>query len=194
MTQQGILQGLNFYFKAAQMLENLIGIIASMAIAYVVKSKIDGKTVSVGEALKKSLSKWSAAIGANLLAYIFLLGLALLLIIPGIIYYVYWSFVVYVVILQDKSGKSALDYSKTIVKGRWWKVAGYSLVFSLLSLIVGIITGALYLLLPGNFLTNMVTGTFIDVVSSFFTVVFIIFFINFDSTKKEGITGQIANP
>lgn len=193
MEQQGTLQGFRIYMKVIQILEGLIGIIATMAIAYAIKNKIDGKSIGIGEALKKSFSRWGAAIGTNIILGIFLLGLTLLLIIPGIIYYVYWSFVLYVVILQNKSGKSALDYSKTIVKGRWWKVAGYSLVFGILSLIVGIIAGAPYWFLPDNFLTSIATDTLIDVVSSFFTVVSIIFFINFDGTKKEVVTGQITN-
>ncbi|QQG46128.1 MAG: hypothetical protein HYY55_04175 [Candidatus Niyogibacteria bacterium] len=185
MEQWGTLRGFKIYMKVIQIFEGLIGIIASMAIAYIIKSKIDGQTISFGQALKKSMSRWPAAIGTNILFGIFLLGLTLLLIIPGIIYYVYWSFVLYIVVLQDKSGKSALDYSKAIVKGRWWKVAGYSLVFGLLGLIVGVIAGVPYWFLPDNFATSIATDTLIDVVYSFFTVVSIIFFINFDSTKKE---------
>lgn len=193
MEQKGILQGFRTYMEVILALEGLIGIIATMAIAYAIKNKIDGRSISIGEALKKSFSRWGAAIGTNIILGIFLWGLTLLLIIPGIIYYVYWLFVLYVVILQDKSGKSALDYSKTIVKGRWWKVAGYSLVFWILSLIVGIIAGASYWFLSNNFLTSIAIGTLINVVLSFFIVVFTIFFINFDGTKKEVVTSQIAN-
>ncbi len=188
--QQGALRGIRTYVKIIQILEGLIGIIATMAIAYVIKTKIDGKTVSFGQALKKSLSRWPVAIGTNIMLGIFLLGLTLLLIIPGIIYYVYWIFVLYIVVLHDKSWKSALDCSKAIVKGRWWKVAGYSLVFALFSFIVGIIVGIIpYWFLPENFLTSIFSDTLIDIVASYFTVVSVIFFINFDSTKKKGVAG-----
>ena len=192
--QQGFLRGLKVYLRGIQVLEGLIGVIATMAIAYIIKSKIDGQIVSFGQALKKSLSRWLAAVGTNIILFIFLLGLVLLLIIPGIIYYGYWMFTLYPVVFQDKFGKDAMDYSKAIVKDRWWKVAGYSLVLGLLGLITMVLVGAILgfllgFLLPDNFFVNIasdiVSNTIVDVVSSFFfTVVFVIFFINFDSTKK----------
>lgn len=177
-------ESFKLYFRIIQILEGLVGIIATMAIAYAIKNKIDGKSISVSDALKKSLSRWGAAIGTNIILVIFLLGLTLLLIVPGIIFYVYWIFVIFVVILSDKSGKDALDHSKQIVKGRWWTVAGYSIVFGILGFIVGIIGVIPYLFLPENFLTNIATDTLIYILYSFFIVASTIFFINFDATKK----------
>lgn len=100
------------YFIVPIILEGLVGIVAMMAIAYVVKNKIDGKAISIGEAFKKSLSRWGVAIGTNIILWIYLIGLTFLFVIPGIIYYFYWKFVILAVILNDKSGKEALDYSK----------------------------------------------------------------------------------
>ncbi len=179
----------NFYALVIQLLKGLIGIIATMAIAYAIKSKIDKKSISIGEALRKSLSKWGAAIGTNIILGIFLLGLTLLLIVPGIIYSVYWIFVTFVVILNDKSGKDALDYSKKIVKGRWLTVAGYSIVFGVLGFLLAFVGGIFFWFLPEHFLTSIATDTLIDLLVSFFTVVLTIFFINFDSTKNKNVTG-----
>lgn len=183
------LENFGTYIRVIQILEGSIGIIATMAIAYAIKNKIDGKSISIGEAFRKSLSRWGAAIGTNIILGIFLLGLTLLLIVPGIIFYVYWIFVTFVIILNDKSGNDALDYSKQIVKGRWWTVAGYSIVFGILGFIVGIIGGIPYWFLPENFLISIASNTIIDILMSFFTVVSTIFFINFDSTKKIDVTG-----
>lgn len=177
-------ESFKLYLRISQILEGFIGIIATMAIAYVIKNKIDGKSISVRKALKKSFSKWGTAIGTNFLLGIFLFGLTLLLIVPGIIFFVYWIFVTFVVILSDKSGKDAMDYSKQIVEGRWWTVAGYFVVIAILGFIIGIIGGIPAWFLPENFLTSIVTDTLIDILVSFFTVVLTIFFINFDSTKK----------
>ena len=183
------LENFKLFYWIIQIHEGLIGIIATMAIAYAIKNKIDGKSISIGEALKKSLSRWGAAIGTNIILGIFLLGLTLLLIVPGIIFDVYWIFVIFVVILNDKSGKDALDHSKKIVKGRWWTVVGYSIVFGILGFIVLMIGVVPFWFLPENFLTSIATATLIDIIVSFFTVVSTIFFINFDSTKKTEVTG-----
>lgn len=178
------MEGFKLYLRIMQILEGLIGIIATMAIAYAIKNKLEGKVVNAAEALKKALSRWGAAVGTNIMLGIFLLGLTLLLIVPGIIYYVYWIFVSLVVVLNDKSGKDALDYSKKIVEGRWWRVAGYSIVFAMLGIIVGVVVSIPYWFLPENFLINIVTDTLIDILFSFFIVALTIFFINFDATKK----------
>lgn len=185
MEQQGNWQGVRTYLRIMQVLEGFIGIIATMAIAYLIKSSLDNNNVTYSEALKKSLSRWGAAIITTFILGLFIFGLTLLLIVPGIIFYVFWIFAPLVVILKDKSGKSALDYSKSIVKGRWWKVALYSLVFGFLGLISGLLAGASFWFLPDNFLTSVLIDTVIDIVASFFTVVSVIFFINLDSTKKE---------
>ncbi len=196
LEQMGGMQGFRIYMKIIQILEGLIGIIATMSIAYIIKQKIDGKIVDFKHAIKKSLSRWPAAIGTNIMLGIFLLGLTLLLIIPGIIYSVYWIFVLYVVVLHDKSGKNALDYSKGIVKGRWWKVVGYSLVFGILALVVslsiGLAEGVILGFLPENFIVSVfevLLDTFTDFLLAYFTVVSIIFFINFDNTKKSEVVG-----
>ena len=138
MEQQGSIQGFKIYIRIIQILEVLIGVIATMAIAFIIKSKLDGKSIDFKIALKKSLSRWSAAVGTTILLGIFLVGLVLLLIIPGVIYFNYWIFAIYAVILYNKSGKKALDYSKSVVKGRWWRVFWYSLVFGISSFVIAI--------------------------------------------------------
>ena len=178
--------GFKQYSLVVQILGSLIGFVATMAIAYAIKSKIDGKSISVGEALKKSFSRLGAAIGTSVIEVVFLIGLAFLLVVPAIIYSVYWIFSIFEVVLNNRWGKDALDHSKQIVKGRWWLVMGYSIVFGLLGLVVATVGSILLLALPENFLTDIVTNTLFDILLSFFVVVMTILFINFDSTKKEG--------
>ena len=189
MEQLGVAQGFKTYLRIVQLLEVFIGVIATMAISFAIKSKLDRKSIDFKTALKKSLSRWPAAIGTSILLAIFLIGLILLLVIPGIIYYNYWTFMIYAVIIYGKSGKKALDYSKSVVKGRWWKVFWYSLVFGTLSFIAGIILAIPSWFLPNNFIVDTIFYTFIDVALSYFTVVGVVFFINFDETKKQKITG-----
>lgn len=183
--QLGWGQGMKVYMRIVWFLEFLIGIIAFMAIAFLVESKINGKSVDLGEALKKSLSRWNFALITNFLLYFALVGLTLLFIIPGIIFYYYWIFVPSVVILREKSWSEALNYSKSIVKDRWWKVAGYTLVFGLLGLLVQFAYAAIYLILPANLFSGICVAidTAGDIIAAYFTVVFVMFFINFDNTK-----------
>ncbi|MDZ7952125.1 hypothetical protein [Nostoc sp. DedQUE09] len=62
--------------------------------------------------------------------------LFLLLIVPGIIYSVNNGFCLQAFILRDQRGKAAFQYSRTLVKGNWWKtfflsLLSYIIVFGL---------------------------------------------------------------
>ncbi len=67
-------------------------------------------------------------LGLTIVFFIFLLGLSLLLIIPGIIFLVYWIFSNYILINEKTGIMQSLKRSKEIVKGRWWGVFGYFLL------------------------------------------------------------------
>lgn len=70
--------------------------------------------------------------------FIFLGGLFLLFIIPGIIFAVFWIFAVYVLIGENKGIIESFKESYNIVKGRWWKTFGYILLFFLVIFILSI--------------------------------------------------------
>lgn len=57
----------------------------------------------------------------------------LLLVIPGIIYLVNNGFYATAFILRDQRGKAALEYSKTLVKGNWWRVFFFYLITGLIN-------------------------------------------------------------
>ncbi len=190
MIDQG-LRGIRMYMRVIQLLEFLIGTIATMAVAYLVKKRLDNKKISSWTALKEAMFKWPAAIFTSIVAGISLIFLFLLLIVPGVIYSVYWLFILYVIILKDKSFFDAMSYSKSVVKGRWWRTLGYAFVFGLLALVVsfllGLVFGGFSFFLPAGIfmdLFDVVFGTFVDFLITYFTVVFVVFFLNLDATKK----------
>lgn len=73
---------------------------------------------------------------------IVLLGLVLL-IIPAILFGVWYSFSVWLVMDKDMKIGEALKTSKAMVKGRFWKVLGRSFVFGLFSFFVSLIFTAI---------------------------------------------------
>ncbi len=187
----GFWTAFRIYFRIIELLEFLIGIIAIMAITLVIKAKIDNKTIDFKQAMIQSLKKWPQAIGTNILAGIFLIGLFLLLFVPGIIFYIYWIFITYVVILKNIWGYSAIKESKAIVQNRWWKTFGIALLFGILTIIVGIIVGGvLGYIIPDHFVTNIITDTIIDLSLAFFSVLWIVLFINYDSNRIKKVSEQ----
>lgn len=81
------------------------------------------KDWGVKDALKEGWSKYWPFFLVSLLTGL-IIGLGFLfLIVPGIIFAVWFAFPTYVVICEDKRGFKALSRSRELVKGHWWSVA-----------------------------------------------------------------------
>lgn len=177
------MRGFRMYMKIIQLLEFFIGVIATMSLAVLIDEAIRGRAISWQTALKRSVSRWGAAIWTGILAGLIILGMTLLLIVPGIIWSFYYAFFAYVVVLRGLSGKRALDYSKAMVKGQWWRVFGYLLVINIIGFFVGLVASVPFCFTPENQLLDIVSDTLIDIVSALFMAMTIVFFLNNDYLK-----------
>lgn len=75
----------------------------------------------------------------ELLYSLAVLGGLLLLVVPAIIFGIWFSFATYIFVAEGIKGKEALKKSKQLVKGNWWPVFGrFALLF-----VAGIITSNL---------------------------------------------------
>ncbi|MCX6795654.1 MAG: hypothetical protein NT165_02955 [Candidatus Falkowbacteria bacterium] len=124
----------------------------------------------------------------SLLVLVLVLLWSILLIIPGIIFAVFYSFAVIIFIFEGKKGMSAIKASKELVKGYWWATFG-RLVFLgfalyLFSLIVGL-PGAAF---QGNsvFVTswNIIDSIIMFIVSPFLYVFTVLLYKNLKEVKK----------
>lgn len=178
-------QTFSSYLRIIQLTEAVFGIVATMAIAFGVNKILKHQTVDYKEALKEAVHRWPVALGTGIIEAIFLLGLMLLLIVPAIIYGVYWSFSIFAIVFHNKSFRDALRYSKEVVQGRWWRVFGVLFVFGILSLLVGMAVAIVFAFLPDHFIVTIISDTAIDIITSFFTVATVLFFINLDHVRVK---------
>ncbi len=116
-----------------------------MSASFIYNSLYRKKEMSIKETLtggKKYLWRFLAF---SIVYGLFLIGLFLLLIIPGIIFMVFWIFAAFVFIGENKPILESLKISHNIVKSRWWRTFGFSLLFLLIVILVswvfGIIAG-----------------------------------------------------
>jgi hypothetical protein len=107
------------------------------------------------EMIKIGRSFYLKYIGFTIVVSLFLIGLFLLLIVPGIIFSIYWIFAVYVLYYEKKGILSSLKRSREIVKGNWWKVFGYLLLISLILYGVSYIIG--FISFPTSVIYNSLT-------------------------------------
>ncbi|MDO8626185.1 MAG: hypothetical protein Q7K39_01855 [Candidatus Magasanikbacteria bacterium] len=79
----------------------------------------------------------------SIIAALIIIGGALLLIVPGIIFAIWYAFITYSIVLENKEGMDALNHSKGLVAGRWlailWRLLIPGIVFALVTAAVRLI-------------------------------------------------------
>lgn len=121
-----------------------------LAFYYLLAHSEEGITIeqSFRATWPKILSWWWVC----LLAGLIVLGGFFLLVVPGIIFAIWFSLYIYVFILEDQKGLNVLLRSKEYVQGRWWAVLGRGLFLILplfgITIAFGILTAMLGVFLP----------------------------------------------
>jgi len=108
-------------------------------------------------------------IATSIIVFLIVLGGTILLVIPGIIFSVWYVFVFYTVIFENKKGMEALAVSKKLVTGRWWSILWRLIVPGLIfgisaAIIIGILNKilnyifaeGLYLILSATILNSLI--------------------------------------
>ncbi|MBN2567375.1 hypothetical protein JXB02_04810 [Candidatus Woesearchaeota archaeon] len=164
-----------------------IRLLGTIAIMLAVHSHLKGKDITWTEALNRAFPRYWSALGTGVMAAVFIIGLLLLLIVPGIIFAVFWMFILYLVVLRDKVGRAALRASRALVQGRWWRTLGYALVIGLFSVavmvIIAIPLSVMFFLAPQPILT-FVIDVLAEAVAAYTGIVSLILFLNWEATNR----------
>ncbi len=116
-----------------------------------------GKTVYL-----RSLGYWTVL-------FLFLAGLFILLIVPFVIFLVYWAFGIYVFLEKRTGILAALKESKRLVRGRWWRTlaaVSFVSVLAFASLIPLFLVMVLFVFVLPETLSNFVNGAFFQIWNS----------------------------
>lgn len=173
------------YMRIIWWIENMLWVIASIFVILLVKKYLDWKSLVFSELLKETFSKWWRWIWWNILYSLWVWVLLLLLIIPWIIFWIYWYFFLYIIVLHDEINVStSFEYSKNLVKWRWWEIFWYAcfvLFFMFLTWLL------IWLIVPNidQFFMDLLTSLIIDFVSLFLIVFITLKFINIDSLNNS---------
>jgi hypothetical protein len=155
---------------------------SQVSLLYAIKEREE--KIGIKESLKCGWPKIVPFIWISILAGFITMGGFLLLVIPGILFAVWFSFATYILVSEDIKGMSALFRSKQLVAGNWWKV-----FWRLLT--IGIITIVAYFGLTFLFtsLFNENAGSIAGSITSLFLTPFLItynFLIYEDLKKLKG--------
>lgn len=92
--------------------------------------------------------------------------LFLLLIVPGVIFAVYWYLASYIFLEHRTSFMSSLSRSKEMIKGNWWRTFALVLIMGIVSIVLQGFAGGLG---AGN---SLVSGLFVSIISGITSVYF----------------------
>lgn len=178
----GIIAGGSMALIAAPLILAL-GLVAGalMTGAYIVglhEASQTGTFPGFGAVWPKVSSHLGALIITSLLAAVGVFVGLLLLVIPGLVLLTWWAVIAPVVMLEDRSGTSALSRSRELVRGNGWTVFGLLIVTGILTAIAsGIITSVVGGIfggsdeILGSFAGQFVSGTLLAPVSALLAVV-----------------------
>ncbi len=128
------------FFTAAAVTALLFLLAQALCNAALIKSVSEsylGKDVSVGQAYKAVLPRLLSIIGAAILVAI-VTGIGfLLLIIPGIIFALWYTLTPQAIVVEGKSATSGMSRSKALVSGNLGKVFGLWIVVGIINAIIG---------------------------------------------------------
>ena len=124
----------------------IIGVWQFLATVFVIKDRQE--EIGVKGAYKRAWSKIKSSIWISFLSSLVIFAGFLLLIVPGIIFSVWFNFSTYVLVDEGLTGLEAMKKSKEYVKGKFWAIVWRFLGFGLFSF--GIFFGFfLLLIIPG---------------------------------------------
>jgi ABC-type Fe3+ transport system permease subunit len=132
-------QGNPTHFSLFAVLFGLTYFIGAMLVSIAIYSLLHGKTKDVSSLLSESLPKLLPVLLASILAALIVAGGFLLLIVPGIIFGIWYTFIVPVVLFEKKTGMDALKQSREYARGRWWAIFGRFILLCLVMLVAVIV-------------------------------------------------------
>lgn len=128
-----------------------------ISLVYAIKDK-KGK-IGIIEAYKRAWPKILSYLWISILVGLITSAGFILLIVPGIIFMVWFGFASFILVVEGIKGRSALLKSKEYVKGRWWPVFGrilfISIIVGITGSLVGSIAGQIFKLIDISWLENI---------------------------------------
>ena len=127
-------------------------VIATGAVAVILGERDAGRQISAGEAYRRVIGRWRS-LGRGMVTE---LGMVLLLTItvvgiPFAIHrFIRWSLFAEACMLDDLPANESLRRSSELVKGRWWRTFGFTVVVDVLAILSGPLLGVGLLLLTDH--------------------------------------------
>lgn len=121
--------------------------IATIVFVLAIDARLEDKNIDLKKMAENALKRFFPIILVAILATAAIFGGFLLLIIPGVIFSVWFAFAFYESILKDTRGTAALKASRELARGRWlpifWRLIATTIFWSV---VVWLLMSAIFLI------------------------------------------------
>jgi hypothetical protein len=184
-----------FIFDILQFLLTLASGLYSLAIVYITENSFSGRPpMTLRQSIWSAYKRWGSLFTASFLMSAIVFALLLLLVVPGLIWMIYYTFLYQVIALTDLKWKQALDHSKAVVQGSFGRVMGYMLVFFLVPGLIYFIIYKYYthLVMINPKLTYLMIPTHVlsYILFAIITVAATVLYLNLSSIKDTPGNGR----
>jgi hypothetical protein len=169
------------------LLTSFVANLATLAIIAVVGSVMSGQELDLKQIRASAFKYWLPAIWINIITGI-IVGLStLFFIIPGIVVSVFYTFTLHALVLRNRRGYDALEYSWRVVKGDWGMVFGLLLINIISQIGIRFLLEFVTQFHP---VTVFIQDVGVNVIASLFVVVQVVMFLHFDAFKQSLVTPE----
>lgn len=147
---------------------------ANAAVIHVVARAYLGKDTSLGEAIKLGLVTLPGLIWTGILYGVVVMGGMILLIVPGIIFLIWFCLYQHVVVIERTTGFAALKRSKAILSTNYLTLIAMFLVMWVISAGLGFVAA----LIPEATVQTIVTAVVQGIATVFVTACFVVFYFS----------------
>lgn len=170
---------------------SLFALVGDIAVIKLVQDSTNNVKRSFMEVFEESIRLFPRVIWVYFIANL-IIGIGLLLIIPGIFLYFLFAFTLHVTVLYKLKGTRAIQYGSYVARKNLLKVVGYALFNLGCSIIVSLITTMPLKLIQNEIIENIVY-VIIQSFNSFIlcipTIVFTLLFLDMQKNVEENVNG-----
>lgn len=152
--------GLSFITPLVTIIATLIMFLAQGALIILLVNR--GTELKIGEVYRQAWTKYWSLLWIAILTAFIVIGGFFLLVVPGIIFTIWFLFPVVILMVEGEKGMSALMKSREYARGYFWPLFGRYLVVILVAMIFYIVAGSILGLIfgastLGGFLVNLLS-------------------------------------
>ncbi|MFX0068749.1 MAG: zinc ribbon domain-containing protein [Promethearchaeota archaeon] len=157
-------------------------IVAGGTIVKFTSDKFLGREADLSDSFGHASARFLSLLGSAILFGLAIIVGFILLIIPGILFFVWFLLSSQCVILEDQTAVSSLGRSKHYVEGNWWKTFGVVIVAGIIIGVTSAITSAIaYVFVVGlagiitdAFIVSIISGIISAIITAFITPFWIV--------------------